>query len=89
MSIEVLLFGKPRELAGASEETLNVEDGACLADLFELLGARHGPELAQELASPERFMILVNGRHYGSLGGMKTALKQGDRVAIMPAVIGG
>lgn len=89
MKVEVLLFGRPRELAGASEEALSIEDGACLADLFKSLGARHGQELAVELASPERFMILINGRHYGPLGGMQTELKNGDKVAIVPAVIGG
>jgi len=89
MNVDVLLFGKPRELAGASEESFRLEKGACLADLFGLLGARHGPSLERELASPERFMILVNGCHYTSLNGLQTALKQGDTVAIVPAVIGG
>ncbi len=89
MRVEVLLFGRPRELAGASEETLSIKGGACLADLFKSLGDKHGPELAVELASPERLMILVNGRHYGPLGGMQTELKDGDKVAIVPAVIGG
>jgi MoaD family protein len=89
MNVEVLLFGRLRELAGASEESFRPDEGACLEDLFGLLGARHGPSLARELASPERFMILVNGRHYTSLNGLQTALKQGDTVAIVPAVIGG
>ena len=89
MSVEVLLFGKPRELAGAYQESVSLKEGASLADLFELLGTRHGPSLARELAFPEKFMILVNGRHYTSLKGMQTPLGNGDTVAIVPAVIGG
>ena len=89
MSVQVLLFGKPRELAGASEESIELRDGASLADLFKVLGVRHGPILAQELAFPEKFMIMVNGQHFGSLDGMETSLKSGDSVAILPAVIGG
>ncbi len=89
MNVSVLLFGRPRELAGASEESVTLQEGACLSDLFSLLGARHGPALARELAPTERFMILVNGCHYKSLDGLETVLKQGDTVAIVPAVIGG
>ena len=89
MRVQVLLFGKPRELAGASEESVELMDGASLADLFKVLGSRHGPILAQELAFPEKFMIMVNGQHFGSLDGIETGLKSGDSVAILPAVIGG
>ena len=89
MSVQVLLFGKPRELAGTSEESIELKSGASLAELFEILRAKHGPLLARELAFPEKFMILVNGRHYGSLDGMETRLHVGDAVAILPAVIGG
>jgi molybdopterin converting factor small subunit len=89
MSVQVLLFGKPRELAGASEESIVLGEGASLADLVRVLCARHGPLLAQELAFPEKFMIMVNGQHCGSLDGMETRLKSGDSVAILPAVIGG
>ena len=89
INVQVLLFGKPRELAGVSEESIELSDGASLAVLFVALGARHGPQLGSELASPERFMILVNGRHHNSLEGMRTSLADADVVAVLPAVIGG
>jgi molybdopterin converting factor small subunit len=33
--------------------------------------------------------VMVNGRHFLSLGGTSTPLEEGDEVALFPAVVGG
>jgi molybdopterin converting factor small subunit len=89
MKVEVLLFGNPRELAGTSTEVLSLEEGTRLSNLLEVLGSRHGKALADELRHTEALTIMINGRHFASLGGVETLLKDEDTVAILPITFGG
>lgn len=89
MRVEVLYFGRPRELIGTSDETVSIKDGARLADLFALLKASHGDVVASELDRLGSLIIFVNGRDYKTLGGMEAPLKDKDTVAILPFVFGG
>ena len=89
MQVEVLFFGRPRELAGTSRDLLSVGHGLRLIDLFELLGAKYGEELSGELRLIERLIVFVNGRDYRTLGGVDVLLADSDTVAILPVVTGG
>ncbi len=89
MRVEVLLFGRPRELAGSSQETVALKQGASLSDLFESLGSKYGPSLANELGRTEGLIVLINGRDYSLLGGMSAPLKADDTVAVFPIAGGG
>lgn len=89
MEIEVLLFGKPRELAGTSQETVTVEDGAVLKDLVKQLGSQHGAAFAREVRRTKGIRILINGREYGLLGGMEAPLSDKDTVVFLPMMFGG
>ena len=89
MQVEVLLFGRPRELAGTSRETFSVGRGLRLSELFELLGGKHGEGLATELQHVERLIVFVNGRDFRTLGGVDLSLADSDTVAILPVVTGG
>lgn len=89
MRVEVLLFGKPRDLAGRSQEFVSIDDGANLGELFGVLGQIHGVDLANELGHPEGLIVMINGRHFGPLGGTLAPLKDTDVVAIFPIAVGG
>ena len=89
MRVEVLLFGPPRDTAGIPEEKISIEKGSKLEDLVRLLKVRHGPTFSKAVRGKGSTIILVNGLNPDSLEGMKTVLKDGDTVAILPATFGG
>lgn len=89
MKVQVLLFGRPRDLAGRSQELVSINEDAELGDLFRFLGDKHGAQLACELGRTEGLIVMINGLHFGPLGGTKASLKDGDVVAIFPIAVGG
>ena len=89
MDIELLLFGRFREIAGTTEQLISVKEGACLSDLMQQLAERYGADFGTELDRSRWLRILVNGREYTVLDGMETSLKPKDKVVIMPPIAGG
>ena len=89
MKIEVLFFGRPRELAGAARKIITVKKGACLADLFRVLENRYGIRYTGDLKHKDAVMVMVNGRNSKNLGEQNTPLEDQDTVAVMPVVVGG
>jgi MoaD family protein len=89
MEIEVMLFGKLREIAGISKEIVAFDGVATLTGLVSMLGEKHGLKFADEVAATRGLRILVNGREYQHLGGMETQLKDKDSVVLLPPIEGG
>ena len=81
LRVNVLFFGRVRELVGRAEEAVEVPAGATLADLFGLYTARH-PKLAEFRAS------LVASRNQ-EFAAWDTPLASGDDIAFLPPVSGG
>ena len=89
MKIKVLFFGRPRELAKSAHKIVSVKKDARLSDLLQLLENRYGIKYSSDLKQKEAVMVMINGRHSASLGGLKAPLGDMDTVAIMPVVVGG
>ena len=95
MKVSVRLFTTLRELAGKSEETLEFDvEIVTVKDILEELTKRHGKAFKDYLFSEEEnvreyLQLLVNGRSVSFLEGLKTQLREGDQVAIVPPVGGG
>ena len=89
MKIEVLFFGRARTITGTARKTVTVSAGVKLADLFRLLDCRYDNKFSGEFLNLKGLMVMVNGRHYNSIGGLDAPLNDKDTVAIMPAVVGG
>lgn len=81
MKVTVRFFASLRNLAGESECTLTLPDGARLADLLAHLVARY-PTLDGYQAA---WHFAVNHMHAEP----ETVLYDGDQVAILPYVAGG
>lgn len=81
MVINVLLFGRARELVGESLVELEVEEPATIGSAFEQLCRRH-PKLGQM----ERSLLFAVNEEYATRDGR---LADGDRLAILPPVSGG
>jgi len=96
LKIKVRYFTTLRELTGCVEETLELENDASLEDLIEKIASKYGEKARQYLYTDEKqkninptLLILVNGRRINLLQGLKTKLKDGDTIAILPPVGGG
>jgi molybdopterin synthase catalytic subunit len=81
MRVRVLYFGMLRELAGHAEESVEVNGGGKLADLYAQLQQR-----VPQLAALSRSIALSINSEYAEPG---TTLRDGDEVALLPPVSGG
>lgn len=89
MTIEVLMFGPARDLAGTDTWVVEMPDGSSLADLIEQV-CRHFPKLSpgfEPRGDTERpaYRCAVNE----SFCAPDRALAEGDQVAVIPPVSGG
>lgn len=81
IEVRVLLFGRAREVAGASEWTLRLPEMAHVREAALALGAEH-PALAPHL---ERCSFAINERY----AGRDERLQAGDELAVIPPIGGG
>ena len=89
MNIEVLFFGKLRELTAVNRRATVVKDGGKLADLLEQLNEEYGAGFRHQVNNIQGLRILINGREYTQLGGKEALLKDGDTVVLLPPIFGG
>ena len=95
MKVRVRYFTTLRELAGFSEEELEVGDVSTLTDLVRRIAEKYGEEASSYLYVDETgnidptMQFLVNGVSIRSLQGFKTRLADGDVVAVVPPIGGG
>ncbi len=87
-AVKVRFFATFREVCGPGEEVEGVDD---VPGLLDALRARHGVRF-ERLVRDDReasFVVLVNGRNVGHLGGSAAMLADGDEVSFFPPVSGG
>lgn len=92
MTVDVRLFATFQEISSRSR--LKVDAPDVLHLLHELVDRYQAlePEIFEDREKPrlrERVKIMVNGRNIEFLDGLKTGLKDGDRVAVFPTIAGG
>jgi len=79
--VQVLFFGRLKELIGRAEDAIELADASTIEQLFALYAARH-PDLAKYRPS------LVASRNQ-EFAAWNTLLHSGDEVAFLPPVSGG
>jgi len=94
VKVTVKLFTALRELAGKGEITVETNDKLTVETLLHKLKERYGKEFEEyvydENGDVKGFLqFLVNGKSIETFDGLKTKLKDGDTVAILPPVGGG
>ena len=89
MEIELLYFGRLREMTGKRQERVDLREGDRISDLTSHLREMYGHDLGIRIDYNDHYIILINGRHHGSLGGSQSLLKAGDQVTFMPVTDGG
>ncbi|HOK59070.1 MAG TPA: MoaD/ThiS family protein [Methanothrix sp.] len=83
MRIRLRSFGTLRRDLGG-DLILEMDEGSLLRDA--LLSLRRHERLVDGLRIKDDVYVLVNGR---SVSDINTALRDGDEIAIVPAIIGG
>jgi len=96
LKVAVEYLGHIKRLIGVEQaEAIELEDDALVADLLFLLAEKHGESFRKAIYEPSgldlksNFILTVNGLLLNQLDGIKTKLKDGDRVVLMPIVSGG
>jgi MoaD family protein len=94
LRVTVRYFTTLRELAGNTEEKMEMEGGATLAGLIAKVASKYGEEARNYLYHEETridpsIYFMVNGVNAKLLSGLDTKLRDGDVVAIIPPIGGG
>jgi len=85
--MEVKFYSSALKYTG-SNVSLAIEPDSCpdLFSLIEELGSRFGDEFKKLLTNGETWLLLINGKAVKKTGGIKTPLKQGDIIEVLPIV---
>lgn len=96
MKIKVEYLGHIKSMVGARrEEEIDIEDNSSVRDLLAMLSEKHGKSFKKAVYETggddlkSNFIATVNGYLLNQLDGLKTKLKNGDNVVLMPIVSGG
>ncbi|MGC2475787.1 MAG: molybdopterin converting factor subunit 1 [Candidatus Sulfotelmatobacter sp.] len=81
MRVRVLFFGMVKELAGKSEDEVNLRDGASVRDVLQ-----HYEDRLPQLKGLRSSLALAVNQQYAS---PDTVLKPDDEIAVLPPVSGG
>lgn len=96
MKVKVEYLGHIKNILGnRREEEVEIKEDSSVADLLITLSSRYGEPFKKAIYETggtdvkPNFMATVNGYLLNQLDGVKTKLKQGDNVILMPVVSGG
>ena len=97
LQIKVRFFTNLREIVNKREETLTFanSDNVTVDSVLKTLSQKYGAPFTDyvyegKTGQPKGFLqFLVNGNSTSTLNGLKTELKDGDVLAILPPVGGG
>jgi len=94
--VSVEYFGHVRSIFGNRQrDEIALKSSANVLDLLCALLERYGEKFSKAIYDPSapdvkaNYMVTVNGVLLNQAEGVKTKLKEGDRVAILPVVSGG
>lgn len=96
LKVKVEYLGHVRNVIGSGRmEEIEISDEATVADLLTVLSEKYGEPFKKAIYQSgsadvkPNYIITVNGYLLNQLDGVKTKLRNGDRVALLPIVSGG
>ncbi|MDH5449007.1 MAG: MoaD/ThiS family protein [Candidatus Bathyarchaeota archaeon] len=95
ITIKVNLVGVLRELAGKSTVSLKIDSSAIVKDVISELTNSFSSEFKQALIDSElddprpNVLVLLNNKEIGVLDGLKTRVRDGDKLVLIPVSHGG
>jgi MoaD family protein len=88
MVVSIRLYAHVRAKVGKEDLQLNLAKGATVQAALRRVMDKYGKELVEMLGG-RNLVIMLNDKNIEFLGGLKTRLEQGDRIAILPPLSGG
>jgi MoaD family protein len=96
LKVKVEYLGHVRSIIGSGRlEEVDIEDDSSITELLTQLSEKHGEPFRRAVYDSggtdvkSDFIATVNGYLLNQLDGVKTKLKSGDHVVLMPIVSGG
>jgi MoaD family protein len=95
MRVKVKFLSTMKQIAGKDYGIITLGEKATVADLLKLVSMTYNGNLATLLFEDDKvsirndLLVLVNDAEINVLKGDKTALSEGDEVALMPIAHGG
>lgn len=96
LKVEVEYLGHLRNvLAIKRTEEIEIDDNSSISDLLTALSEKYGEPFKKAVFESggsdvkSNFIVTVNGYLLNQLNGVKTELRNGDHVVLMPVVSGG
>jgi MoaD family protein len=96
LRVKVEYLGHIKNIIGSGrEEGVEIRDEASIADLLTVLSEKYGEPFKKAVYQcggtdiKPNYIITVNGYLLNQLDGVKTKLKNGDHVVLLPIVSGG
>ena len=93
INVKVKFFTTLRELTGTSELSVKIPKNATVGELLGVLSKRFGPKFVKYLFDKGELrpylIVMVGGRSISLMDGLKTTLRDGVTVAILPPTGGG
>jgi len=96
LKVKVEYLGHIKNIISSErEEEVEVGDGSSLSDLLMILSKKYGKPFQKSVYETDtidvkpNFIVTINGYLLNQLNGVKTRLKHGDHVVLMPIVSGG
>jgi len=95
MKIKVQYLGPITLIVRKREEELEIASRASVRELLSMLSSQYGKAFESEVLQDDGenirtgMAVTVNGKVIGQLDGMRTRLKMGDTIALLPLFLGG
>lgn len=95
LEVTVKFFATLREILGKKEDKLELAENSTIEDLLEKLSQKHGDKFIdyvydKKTKSPRNHLqFLIDSVNIHTMQGLKTKLKDGNIIAIVPPVGGG
>jgi MoaD family protein len=94
MYVTIRYLSVIREITGTREEVIEVQNGATVADILEILSKKYGKSFQRMIRSGRdirglQIVYFIDGKNIGTLKGFDTAVHNASELVIIPPVAGG
>lgn len=93
MDINVRFYATLRDIAGTSQDTVNVR-GNTIGEVMDALVTKYGDRFREEILHPDgsirqNVKVLINGLNIDKTAPLQNQVKEGDTLYVFPPIVAG